>query len=87
MQLFEHTQGNLKNNMLCRLILHPMVVCLFFDTRSRMCTSLAKCVSFDVLMLASMKSAVMMMDTDSAVKHWYISLRLWLVTCEKRAVF
>lgn len=65
MQLFEHTQGILKNNMLCGLILRPIMVCPLFDTRSHMCTNLAKCVSFDVLMLASMKTAVI----------WDVSLR------------
>jgi hypothetical protein len=58
MQLFEHTQGNLKNNMLCGLILHPVIGCFLFCSRCHMCTSLTKCVSFDVLMLVSMKTAV-----------------------------
>jgi len=53
MQLFEHTQGNLKNNMLCGLILCPIIGCFLFYARSHMCSSLTKCVSFDVFMLAS----------------------------------
>jgi len=51
--------------MLCGLIVRQIIGCLLFYARSHMCTSLTVCVSFDVLMLASMKTAVI----------WDVSLR------------
>ena len=65
MQLLEHTQGTLKSNM-CGLIQCPIIGSHPFYTRSHMCTSLTKCVSFDDFMMATMKNAVI----------WDVALRL-----------